>query len=108
MSEFIELFRFKLKADATQAELETANQALQQFILQQPGFLYRSLSFNNTAEEWLGINYWESEAAAQAAANQFMESKLTQAYMTLIDNTSINKELSTVVACQAGSSCGGS
>ncbi|MCX4024834.1 antibiotic biosynthesis monooxygenase [Endozoicomonas sp. SM1973] len=106
MSEFIEIFRFKLKAGATQTELETANQTLQQFIQQQSGFLYRSLSFNNVTHEWLSINYWESEAAAQAVANQFMESQLTQAYMAIVDNNTINKELSTVVACQAGSSCG--
>ncbi|WP_163834476.1 hypothetical protein [Spartinivicinus ruber] len=107
MSESIEIFRFKLNTGASQADLETANQNLQLFIQQQPGFLYRSLSFNHITEEWIGINYWQSETAAKAAAEKFTDSSLTQAYMALIDKKTLTKEQSTVVACQPGN-CGNS
>ena len=107
MSEMLEVYRFKLNAGVTQVDLETANQTVQQFIQQQPGFLYRSLSFNKTTEEWLTILYWESEETAKQASTHFISSELTQTYMALIDGNTLTKEQSTVVFCQSGNGCGG-
>lgn len=97
MSEILELYRFRLRVGVTQTDLETANQTVQQFVQQQPGFLYRSLSFNKSTGEWLTVIYWESEKAAKQASNYFMSSELTQTYMALIDETTLMKEHTNVV-----------
>lgn len=70
MSDTIELVRFRLKQDKTAADWLKANEKINNWIKQQPGFRFRSLSETDDGE-WIDMVYWENLEAARAAGVKF-------------------------------------
>jgi hypothetical protein len=67
--ETIELVTFRLNAGVETEAFLAAAQAGSQWIRAQPGFRFRSLSEENGL--WTDMVYWETRAAAEAAAAAF-------------------------------------
>lgn len=71
MSDTIELVRFRLKQDKTRGDWLKANEQVSEWVKQQPGFRFRSLSETDDGE-WIDVVYWESLEAAQNAGKRVM------------------------------------
>ena len=87
MSDTIELVRFRLGAGKTSAEWLKANEKINAWIVQQPGFRFRSVSETDDGE-WIDMVYWESLAHAKAAGEKF-GSELGPTCEEMIDMTSV-------------------
>ena len=83
----IEHVTYQTRAGIDEAELLKINEALNAFLLQQPGFYYRSNSRDGDLH--FDIVYWESAEAAQNASEAFMQSSEGQALMALTEESSI-------------------
>lgn len=83
----IEMVSFKLNENATKEQMIATNPAMQTFLNQQPGFLYRSLSCDDNGQ-WFDIVYWASLAHAQQGGEAFMKSDACATLMPLIDSES--------------------
>ncbi|MDD2700928.1 MAG: hypothetical protein PHH36_06775 [Sideroxydans sp.] len=70
MSDTIELVRFRLQQGKTSAEWLKANEKLNDWVKQQPGFRFRSVSETDDGE-WIDMVYWESLEAAKTAGEKF-------------------------------------
>ncbi|OZG74680.1 hypothetical protein BTA51_06770 [Hahella sp. CCB-MM4] len=88
----VEMVQFKLLAGTTEQDFLKANEGIQQFVKQQPGFLYRSLCRKAGDEEWTDIIYWQDQETAAAADKAFMVSPLTKAALSCIDPASVNMQ----------------
>ena len=80
----IELVTFKPKAGVSIEQLEATGSAMEAFLTQQPGFIYRSLSADEEGC-WYDIIYWRSKEEATRAAEQFSQHPAGQAMLELID-----------------------
>lgn len=85
----IEVVTFKLNQQATAEQLTATNSAMQDFLNQQQGFQYRSLSCDEEGQ-WFDIVYWESMEAAKRGGEAFMKSAVCAGLMPLIDSGSVN------------------
>ncbi len=70
MSDTIELVRFCLSEGKTAPDWLKANEKINDWIKQQPGFRFRSLSETEDGE-WIDMVYWESLEASKAAGEKF-------------------------------------
>ena len=75
MSDTIELVRFRLQQGKTAVEWLKANEKINDWIRQQPGFRFRSLSETEDGE-WLDLVYWENLEAAKASGEKFRQDML--------------------------------
>jgi len=80
----MEIVTFKLKSGISQQPWLDAQPAVNEFVMAQPGFYYRSLSCDDT-DTWFDIIYWQDMAHAKAAGDAFMASPAGQAICPLID-----------------------
>lgn len=87
MTTAIEVVTFKLLETATKEQLLDTCSEMEQFLRQQDGFYYRSLSQNDEGM-WYDIIYWRDQAAAQAGGEAFMASDTCARMMTMIDGPS--------------------
>ena len=87
MTTAIEIVCFKLAATAGDAQLLATNPLMEEFLNQQPGFMYRSLSRDNEGL-WYDIIYWKNQDCAENAAQKFQESAVGSQIMPLIDKQS--------------------
>ncbi|WP_087026233.1 hypothetical protein [Thaumasiovibrio subtropicus] len=85
----IELVTYKLNQDITEQELSAANEECQTFVLEQDGFLYRSVSVDRNSNTWTDIVYWATMENAQQAGEAFMKSDHTKNLMRCIDPESV-------------------
>lgn len=83
----IELITFKSKKGVTRDEIAIAGSALSEFLNQQPGLLYRSLSEDDDGL-WHDILYWKTMDNAKAASDNFMKHPAGMAMMELVDSNS--------------------
>ena len=79
----IEMVTFKTKTNVTKDQLVATSPAMEEFLKNQPGFLYRSLS--EYEELWYDIIYWRSEEEAKTAGEKFVQHPAGQAIMSLVD-----------------------
>jgi hypothetical protein len=84
----MELVTFKVKANATPVQLIAASTPVNAWAQVQPGFQSRTLSQGDD-ETWFDVVFWESVAAAQAAAQKFMADLGQSDFMALIDPSSV-------------------
>jgi hypothetical protein len=84
----VELALFKLKANASQAEFNSALAATQAWLARQPGFILRRHGVSDAAER-LDYVEWESSMAAKAALDAFKHAPELQPFMAAIDAESI-------------------
>jgi hypothetical protein len=88
----IEIMRFRLPAGADEAAFLTADRRVQQdFAYQQPGLLRRTTA---RAEDggWIVIDLWRSAADADACDARWEHDEVTQAFMSLLDRSSVAVE----------------
>jgi len=101
MSNCIEMVTFKVQPQVSEDQLVATNDAMEVFLNEQSGFLYRSLS-NDGEGNWFDIIYWQDDECAQDATAAFEKSAICQQLMPLIDQASCKqvnmKALSAILA----------
>ncbi len=85
----IELVTYKLKTDTTKEQLAATHSDVNAFLKKQPGFLYRSLSEDDSGLLY-DIVYWQDMETAKNAGEAFMADKAGQALVALTDESSIS------------------
>ncbi|EPJ45071.1 MAG: hypothetical protein OFPI_37770 [Osedax symbiont Rs2] len=88
MSTTIELVTFKLAEGVMPEQIVATNDTMQAFLVQQPGFIYRSLSQDEEGQ-WFDIVYWIDRESAKVGGEAFMQSAACAALMPLIDGPSV-------------------
>ena len=83
----IEHVTYKTKVGVSDEALLKANEAVNDFLKQQPGFLYRSNSRDGDLH--FDIVYWVGAEAANQASEAFMQSAEGQALVALTEEASI-------------------
>lgn len=85
----VEHVQYRLQEGRSEPEFLRLNEKLNQWVMEQPGFLYRSL--NKTEDgKWCDIVYWQNMAMAQAAAAAFPTIPACQAMMPFIAEESLS------------------
>jgi len=84
----VEIVSYRLKDAKTQSDLTTANEAVNQFVQKQPGFIYRSCSTDDTGLIF-DILYWQNMELAQAAMEDFRKDPAGHALFSLADKESV-------------------
>ncbi|MEH6626488.1 MAG: hypothetical protein V7739_08585 [Motiliproteus sp.] len=80
----VELVTYQLKSGVTEQQLAATHEGVHSFLNRQPGFIYRSLS-QDESEQWFDIVYWRDLATATAAGEAFMTDPAGQALGELAD-----------------------
>lgn len=97
MKSIVEIVCFKLADNATSEKLIAASEQSQKFVSTQPGFEYRSLSFDNDSNTWTDVVYWDSIENAKKAGEQFVACPDCQPLMALIDPASVIMQHQTIM-----------
>ena len=92
----VEQVQFRIKDSVSESEFITLNENLNKWVIEQPGFLYRSLT-KSTDGLWIDIVYWKNMESAQNAQSTFSESPECHAVMQAIVEESIIMTHSAVV-----------
>jgi hypothetical protein len=88
----IEIMRFRLPPGADQAAFLAADRRVQQeFAYQQPGLLRRTTGRGEDGG-WIVIDLWRSAADADACDVRWERDEVTQAFMSLLDRSSVAVE----------------
>lgn len=87
--EAIELCIFKLAPGADAAEFEASNKEVNEWVNQQPGFMFRCLSQKEDGT-WMDIVHWDSMVSAQQAGDAFIKELGGSQFMKLIDQDSVS------------------
>lgn len=85
----VECVTFNTLPEVTQEQLIATDAGVQEFVSEQPGFLYRSLTYNENSKKWMDIVYWQTQANAEAAFDLFAETASCQPMMALIAMESV-------------------
>ena len=85
----IELVTYKLKTGATKEQLSATHSDVNAFLVEQPGFMHRSLSEDSNGLLY-DIVYWQNMDTAKSAGDAFMAHKVGQALVALTDENSIS------------------
>jgi hypothetical protein len=84
----LELITYTLKPGVSSDALLATNDSMAEFLKEQPGFIYRSLS-PDAQGGWIDICYWQSEAEAKAASDALMADPRGVALIDLCDSESV-------------------
>jgi hypothetical protein len=88
----IEIMRFRLPAGTDEAAFLAADRRVQrEFASQQPGLLRRTTARGEDGG-WIVIDVWRSAADADACDARWEHDKVTQAFMDLLDRSSVAAE----------------
>lgn len=88
MTTTIELVNYKIVSDADDKKVAACQEKINHFCLSQAGFLYRSISTNESGT-WFDIVYWQDMSSAQKAAENFGKSGINQDMDPLIVKDSL-------------------
>lgn len=88
MKTTIEMVTFKTLNKFDKQHFDTIQNEINDFCLQQPGFIYRSLS-QDDKQVWHDIVYWQSMELAKTAGEQFGQYPVCKKLATVIDLTSV-------------------
>jgi hypothetical protein len=89
-SKVIEIMRFRLPAGADEAAFLAADRRVQQeFAYHQPGLLRRTTARGQDGG-WIVIDLWRSAADADACDARWERDEVTQAFMGLLDRSSVS------------------
>ena len=91
MTSTLELVQFKLISGKTDADLAATNESISEFLNEQNGFIYRSLSQREDGT-YVDIVYWENLESAKAASEALMTDPRGQAMIALCDADSVSME----------------
>lgn len=84
----IELVSYKLKAGVSKEQLAATHTQVNAFLKEQPGFMYRSLSEDDSGLLY-DIVYWQNMDSAKAAGEAFMAHPAGQSLFVVTDENSI-------------------
>jgi hypothetical protein len=88
----IEILRFRLGDGVEEADFLAADRRVQQeFAYQQPGLLRRTTARGEDGG-WIVIDLWRSAADADACDARWERDEVTQAFMDLLDRSSVATE----------------
>jgi hypothetical protein len=88
----IEIMRFRLAPGADEAAFLAADKRVQQdFAYQQPGLLRRTTARGEDGG-WIVVDLWRSAADAGACDERWEHDPVTQAFMALLDRSSVTTE----------------
>jgi hypothetical protein len=88
----IEVMRFRLGQGTSEEEFAAADRRLQEeFAAQQPGLLRRTTARGEDGG-WIVIDLWRSAADADACDRRWDEDRAAQAFMALLDRSSVSTE----------------
>ena len=91
-SRVIEIMRFRLPPGAGEAAFLAADRRVQQdFAYQQPGLLRRTTARGERGD-WIVIDLWRSAADADACDARWEHDEVAQAFMSLLDRSSVSVE----------------
>lgn len=93
----IEMVQYRLKETTTLEQLRATHEGVQNFLLAQDGFYYRSLSLGEN-DMWFDIAYWQDMDAAKNAQKAFESAPEGQALLELIDLANCEMSLMTAEA----------
>lgn len=85
----LEIVTFQLQSGSAVDAFIAASKEAEKFIVEQPGFLYRSLCQQQDSSEWLDVIYWQNDAAAQAAGKAICNAVEASAFMGMIDMATV-------------------
>jgi hypothetical protein len=81
--------KFRLAPNGDEAEFLAADRRLQEdFAYQQPGLLRRTTARGEDGS-WVVIDLWRSPADADACAVRWQADRVAQAFMALLDRSSV-------------------
>lgn len=83
----IEMVTYQLNDDADINLVNEYQEQINNFCLEQPGFLYRSISKN--ADIWHDIVYWQDKASADGASQAFTKTEVCQALNQVVKKDSL-------------------
>jgi hypothetical protein len=88
----IEILRFRLAPETTEAEFLAADHRLQEeFAYHQPGLLRRTTARGEDGG-WIVIDLWRCAADADACDRRWDADPAAQAFMALLDRSSVSTE----------------
>jgi hypothetical protein len=88
----IEIMRFRLAADCDEDQFLAADRRLQQeFAYFQPGLLRRTTARGEDGG-WIVIDLWRSAADADACAVGWDQDPVAQAFMAMLDRSSVTTQ----------------
>lgn len=87
----MELVQFKLIDGKTDADLKATHADIGEFLIEQPGFIYRSIS-NREDGTYVDVVYWESLDQAKIASDALMQDPRGQAMIALCNMESVSVE----------------
>ena len=100
----IEMVTYQLKSGVKQSDLNNIHPKVNDFLKAQPGFLYRSMSEDNSGKMY-DIVYWQDMASATKAASAFEKSEAGMALMAVTDMDSVNMQhmsaITEAMSCEA-------
>ena len=91
MSGVVETMAFRLAGDAAEDDFLAADRRVQtSFAYQQPGLLRRTTARSvDDDRAWIVVDVWRSADAADACAGRWEADPAAQAFMALVDRTSV-------------------
>jgi len=85
----VEIVTFKLAANTSDQELLNTHSGIASFLQKQDGFIYRSLSKDESQEQWVDIVYWQDLSSAKAASDALMQDPEGMKMVALCDMDSV-------------------
>ncbi|WP_394193177.1 hypothetical protein [Pseudoalteromonas atlantica] len=98
-----EIVNFKLINNADLAQFHIANNALQDYLDNQPGVLYRSLAKQANTLQYVDLIYFATPADAKRVSDAFSNNQVCQQFAALIEKQSVQLaqyEVLSQTACQ--------
>lgn len=92
----LETVKFRLKSGITKADFIAANEELQAWVVDQPGFKQRMLTCSE--DEWLDCVVWQDKQSAERAMQAFMTEMCSTPFIKAIDETSVEVSHREIVA----------
>ena len=89
MTTTIELVSYRLKDNISKDQLAATHDEVNQFLLKQEGFMYRSCSEDDNGLIY-DIVYWQNMETAKAAGEAFMNHPAGQSLIVLCDESSLS------------------
>ena len=84
----VEQVQFRIKDEVLESDLIASSDMVNQWVRQQPGFMYRSLT-KSTNGLWTDIVYWQDMECAKTAGDAFASAPENQSIMAAVIEDSV-------------------
>jgi hypothetical protein len=100
----LELVQFKLIDGKNDADLASTHEDISEFLKEQPGFMYRSISRCEDGT-YVDIVYWNDKSSAKKASDALMQDSRGQAMLALCDMNSVSMQHLPILSEVMSASC---